>query len=149
MKPDFNILEQDIRTDFKSRWIGWLTTYQPGKGATMGIPDTQIMARPPMIESIEMKRGYVNKGRLFCDEIRPAQVAWHTTLSMSGGKSWFYVGVNVSGNTERYLIPAPLMLVTRYQGLVIGAGAVRRIDITTNRKGFDPIFTSCLKDALG
>lgn len=149
MTPDFELLEQDVRADFRARWIGWCSTYQPGIGSSIGVPDTQIMVKPPMIESIEMKRGYVDKGRLFADKIRPAQVQWHTTLSMAGGKSWFYIGAMVNGEMVRYIVSSMIVLATRPQGVVLKTNAVSFVSIDPTKKRHDELFSSNIKTALG
>ena len=126
MAPHCNdkTLEQTIRNTFRDRWDGWLESYQPGLGGGAGIPDTQIMAHPPVLIPIELKRGTLINGRLFSDKIRPVQVSWHTRLAAAGGKSYFLIGAMDAGMLKLFMSEAMLVLATRESGLLVGVKAV-------------------------
>lgn len=112
------LLEQHVREQFRDRWDGWLETYQPGRGSGVGVPDTQIMPRKKMLVPIELKRGVIEGKRLFADDIRPAQVSWHTRFSEAGGASWFIIGVGKPEKVLFFLAEAMVVLATRKVGIL-------------------------------
>lgn len=114
------LLEREVRNQFRKLWKGWLDTIQPTKGGSDGIPDIVIMAVPPVLVPIEIKRGERRNGRVFVDTIRPAQVSWHQRFAMAGGRSYFVIGVRTDGSTgiDLYIAAADLTIASRKQGMV-------------------------------
>lgn len=145
-----NLLEQKVRTDFRARWIGWLETYQPGLGGGSGVPDVQIMPRPNFLVPIELKRGWIEGGRLFVDKIRPDQVSWHTRFALEGGRSWFYIGAlhPEQGHMIRFMIEANLALATRTDGILTTVRACYHIPTGYKVAKSDPLFTQAITEAV-
>lgn len=111
------LLESHVRAEFKARWSGWIETYQPGLGGGTGVPDTQIMAWPPLIVPIELKRGEIIAGRLMVDRVRPAQVSWHTRFGLAGGISKFIIGTGTPDRIALHLVSAQSVLANRTTGV--------------------------------
>lgn len=85
---------------FAKNWNGWLSTYEPRRGGTVGIADIQILIRGRLVP-IELKVGTLKNGKLVANDIRPAQIRWHYDLSKAGGQSFFLIGVMEGNDPER------------------------------------------------
>lgn len=89
--------ENQFREWVRRRWKGWISSYEPRRGSTIGIPDLQIIVCG-IIVPIELKVGTVVDGELFCHDIRPAQIQWHRSLREAGARSFFLVGESSVAN---------------------------------------------------
>ena len=150
-KLDFNGLqESSVRDEFRARWDGWLDTVQPGLiGSTVGVPDTQIIAHPPSLTPIELKRGVIIDNRLWVDHVRPAQVRWHSMFAVARGKSWFIIGARRADQLVLFISAAPIVLACRPTGILMsGCSALHELQIDKTRKTSDPIFSDCLRKCV-
>lgn len=73
-------------------WDGFVTRVEPGLGGDTGNPDLFIQpdCLPGML-GIELKIGNIKGGTLYTDDVRPAQISWHSRLAQQGGISMFLV----------------------------------------------------------
>lgn len=141
------LLEQDVRDEFRKRWTGWFETYQPGRGGGVGVPDTQIMAHPPLLVPIELKRGQISAGRLFADDLRPAQVSWNTRFTLAGGKSYFIIGIGEPKAIAFYIAPSQIVIDRRSTGIVLSERTLSVLP-TSDVKAADAHFTNALRRYL-
>jgi len=102
--------EKNFKSWIKTHWRGWLSSYEPRKGGTIGIADLQIVVENKIVP-IELKIGRVIKSLVdgselldICD-IRPVQIQWHKSLFEKGGvNSFFLVGVGSQNKLNRIFI---------------------------------------------
>lgn len=80
------------KSEFFEKFLGWSCKLEPGLGATVGVPDVLSLVGGHL-ELFELKVGWLEGNRLFCSEIRPAQVVWHKKLALAGGRSFLVIGV--------------------------------------------------------
>ena len=64
----------------------WSESYEPGFGSGVGYPDLQVLVWGRLVP-LELKRGWVRDGRVFCTRIKPSQISWHHRFLMAGGNS--------------------------------------------------------------
>jgi len=86
------MLERQFKFWIRQNWSGWLNSYEPCRGATIGIPDIQILARGRLVP-IELKVGVLMGEVLKTKDVRASQINWHDKFSNAGGMSLFMVGV--------------------------------------------------------
>ncbi len=115
---NYNILESEVRDDFRQRWSGWIESYHPGGGSGIGVPDIQILVDGRLIP-IELKRAIKKDGKVFSDAIRPAQISWHIRFTNAGGKSYFVLGSSHCGDMERFIVDSETILRCRNVGLFV------------------------------
>ena len=94
--------EQQFKSWFRENWDGWLSTYEPRRGGTIGIADLQILVKGRIVP-IELKVGEIQGGKLFCHDVRASQVQWHRDLFKAGGYSLFVVGVGENKIPDKIL----------------------------------------------
>lgn len=143
-----DLLEADVRSEFRARWVGWLETYQPGLGGGTGVPDIQIMAKPPLLTPIELKRGEILNGRLFPCEIRPVQVSWHTRFHLAGGRSYFIIGAKPEDHIIFFICSAMDAIAHRSQGMSVGGIYLRNLQTDQRVKKADNLFSASLRTFL-
>ena len=95
--------EAQFKSWFRDNWDGWLSSYEPRRGGTVGIADLQILVKGRLVP-VELKVGAIQNNMLFCKEIRAAQVKWHRDLYKAGGYSVLAVGVGEEKTPDRLLI---------------------------------------------
>jgi hypothetical protein len=107
-----SILEGSFRTWFRRVWFQWMDRIEPTRGSTIGFPDVLVLTDGAQFP-IELKIGTIRDGRIFADEVRPAQVIWHRDFERFGGSSLLLIGAPlekaghwaafaVSGTRARY-----------------------------------------------
>lgn len=150
MKHDFGgLVEADVRALFKKKWDGWMDTFEFAMGATVGVCDTQILARPAHLVPIELKRGVIIDKRLYADLIRPGQVRWHTMFAAAGGKSWFIIGAMCGKQIKLFSVQAMIVLATRETGLLVtGCSACHELLVDEKCRGADATFSHDLRAQL-
>lgn len=89
--------ENQFREWVRRRWNGWISSYEPRRGSTIGIPDLQIVVARTIVP-IELKVGTIVGDELFTHDIRGAQIQWHRALREAGGRSFFLVGESSVAN---------------------------------------------------
>lgn len=88
-----HVSEQDFKKWICDKaWKGFVTRVEPGLGGDTGNPDLFIQpdCLPGML-GIELKLGRIVGGTLYTDDVRPAQISWHSRLALQGGISMFLV----------------------------------------------------------
>jgi len=85
--------EIDFKRWLRSSWSGWLESYEPRAGGGIGIPDIQILVSGRVLP-IELKVGKLKSGRIYPNEVRPVQIAWHRTFADAGGVSAMLIGIS-------------------------------------------------------
>ena len=86
------MLERQFKLWIRKNWSGWLNSYEPRKGATIGIPDIQVLVRGALVP-IELKVGVLVGEVLKTKKVRASQINWHHKFSEAGGMSLVMVGV--------------------------------------------------------
>ena len=90
--PKIQGSETDFKIAFRDTLAGWSEAYEPGRGSGTGYPDLQVLVNGRLIP-VEAKVGVFSRGKLWCREVRPAQIGWHYRLMRAGGFSVFIFGV--------------------------------------------------------
>ena len=86
------MLERQFKLWIKKNWSGWLNSYEPRRGATIGIPDIQVLVKGVLVP-IELKAGVLVGEVLKTKKVRASQINWHHKFSEAGGMSLVMVGV--------------------------------------------------------
>lgn len=86
------MLERQFKLWIRKKWSGWLNSYEPRRGSTIGIPDIQVLAKGVLVP-IELKVGVLLGEVLRTKDVRASQINWHNKFSEAGGMSLFMVGV--------------------------------------------------------
>ena len=86
------MLERQFKLWIKKNWSGWLNSYEPRRGATIGIPDIQVLVKGTLVP-IELKAGVLVGEVLKTKKVRASQINWHHKFSEAGGMSLVMVGV--------------------------------------------------------
>jgi hypothetical protein len=71
-------------------WHSFVARVEAGLGGDPGNADLFLLTEHGMIPC-ELKTGRVKGGRLYSDEVRPAQIQWHSRLALEGGISFLLV----------------------------------------------------------
>jgi len=129
--------EQQLKVWFRENWEGWMASYEPRRGGTVGIADLQILVKGRLVP-IELKVGEYDGRFLRTHDVRAAQVMWHQQLLKAGGYSWFLVGVGAEK------IPDHLFLF----GGGRAANLQHRVEVKESEKLPLTGFSGCLHDVL-
>jgi len=86
--------ETDYKRAFRASYKGWISAVEPGRGSDTGAADLLVLVGD-VIVPVELKIAEPEEGMLWVKKpgIRPAQIAWHSTLWRSGGFSLFAFGI--------------------------------------------------------
>ncbi len=84
----------------RDNWDGWIESYEPRLGSSVGIPDIQIVVDGKLVP-IELKVADLSDGILCSSEIRPPQINWHRNLAAHDVLSLFLFGVGKGNVPER------------------------------------------------
>ena len=95
--------ELEFKNWFRDNWNGWMATYEPRRGGTVGVADLQILIRGRLLP-VELKVGEVQGKHLVSHDVRASQVAWHRELFKAGGYSLFMVGVGEGKTPDRVFV---------------------------------------------
>ena len=94
--------EQKFNKWFRKNYDGWCKRVEPAMGMDPGFPDL-VCLTPSGAIFCELKIGSIVDDVLWCSEVRPSQIAWHTELANAGGMSCFAVGVWQDGQWRVFL----------------------------------------------
>jgi hypothetical protein len=71
-------------------WHSFVARVEAGLGGDPGNADLFLLTEHGLVPC-ELKTGRVKGGRLYSDEVRPAQIQWHSRLALEGGISFLLV----------------------------------------------------------
>jgi hypothetical protein len=98
-------IEDDFSAAVRKAYSGWIERVEKAKGTTEGFPDL-VLLMPSGLELAELKVGSVIDGVLWCNEVRPSQIRFHTDLANKGGRSFFLAGVWKGGESRKFNEPS-------------------------------------------
>lgn len=108
--------ESEFKKWVRKNWKGWLSSYEPRKGGTVGVADLQIVVKKRLVP-IELKVGHIvdNLTRevplLRLADVRGAQLEWHRGLIQEEVPAFFLVCNEFDEEPETImLIPAEVVV---------------------------------------
>lgn len=135
--------EKQFKTWFVKNWDGWVSSYEPRKGGTVGIADLQILVKGRLVP-IELKVGELvdnltrERPLLKTERVRPAQIKWHYDLAKAGGISFVLVGVGQGDEPEHMF---------KFGGMIAGS-LLKTVEIHTHERVSISDFTRHLTDTI-
>lgn len=132
--------EADLKVWFRSHWLGWVESYEPRLGSSVGIPDLQVVVDQKLVP-IELKLCRIEFGLLFPSEVRPPQINWHRNLSCYGVPSLFLFG---QGKTKApdFLFAAPGYAIANWS---FGFDLKSLSEVSVERDKFSKSLTDYIK----
>ena len=100
--------ELEFKRWFRTHFNGWSETYEPRHGSGLGMPDVQLLIKVDdrwSLMPVEIKLGWIAHGRLWIEQLRPAQVGWHVRFMRAGGEARLVVGVKEEGDWTPWVPP--------------------------------------------
>lgn len=80
------VSEREFSKWVYKNWHSFVARVEAGLGGDPGNADLFLLTEHGMIPC-ELKTGRIKGNRLYSDEVRPAQIQWHSRLALEGGIS--------------------------------------------------------------
>lgn len=100
--------ESEFKRWVRKNWKGWLSSYEPRKGGTVGVADLQVVVKKRLVP-IELKVGRIinhltrKEPIIELSRVRPVQLEWHRGLQREGINTFFMIGIG-DGRKPEYVI---------------------------------------------
>lgn len=98
--------EASFRSWVASVWFGHFDFHEPGLGSSPGYPDVSFLIDAGRVLPVELKPvSRITHQAFFPENVRPAQVGWHTRYAAAGGISFLAIGAEANGDYRVLLVP--------------------------------------------
>lgn len=132
--PTEDILEAQIRKVFLNRYRGFWSRVEMAHGGTNGFPDSLVLDATGFLAPVEFKRGWLVHGKLQVDDIRPAQVSWHTRFTEAGGRAAFIIGARPFPDQPimMFIARSANVIAARFTGIEAPSEVCRLLPLSDN-----------------